>query len=80
MRDIARAEGELAGTEPDAVVADYHLEFALDHVEPLVFLVVDMPGRTLAGRQFQFDGVKAASVAAVSEDTRGEGKKSPWQV
>src|SRR3954468_8011610 len=48
VRDALRPERERARRQRQALVADVNGEFALDHVEPLVLVRVDVPRRALA--------------------------------
>ena len=45
MRDVTRAEGEVAGAGLDDVVADVDRDIALEDVEALVLVVVDVQRR-----------------------------------
>jgi hypothetical protein len=42
VRDVTRAEGEVAGAGLDDVVADVVRDIALEDVEALIFAVVDV--------------------------------------
>src|SRR4051812_43619764 len=49
MREPPRPESERARREAQVLVADPHAELAVEHVEPLVLFVMDVPRRAFAG-------------------------------
>src|SRR5215218_7141017 len=58
------AERERAGRERKALLPDVDGELALEHVEPLVLVGVDVPGRALAGADRDLDNPYAPPVSA----------------
>jgi hypothetical protein len=64
MRDAARGEREVAGLQPDLAVREGQRQVALEDVEPLVVVVMDMERRHVPGRHLDLDDAEAPRVRA----------------
>ena len=61
LGDSARAEGVIAGAQGDGAVCDHYGRLAVDDVEQLVLVVMNVPGRSEARRDHLFDEAEGAT-------------------
>ena len=74
MRDVAGGEEEVARGDVDPLVADEGRELALEDVEGLVLVVVDVQGGSAAARVVDFDlreGVVGLGAGDLDGDSAG---------